>query len=819
MYFQKNRKLKLLKVDDDTFAELDSISPTGNMIFKLYYSVKQSEVVHRNTLTVNVTVTTRHLEPPSIFNNININNIDASLLVNNILNQTQNAKATIKKRDDFVVVNKKSNILSSINSDTIPALRAKIPNSFIPSLNLPKLNTSQNIKLKQASENLPLLQTLAHSSLTEQNISGSVESVPRIEMLNMIIKDGQDPSTIDRLTHRSIPAQSSLKGLLRPSREPERDFDPKVKLLNFHLFNNNENAFKKTTDELPDDAIVQIVESVTLDEVMVPVVVSIPNDELDSNSRNITQFTVKFELFDSSSCSVVDEITKSLDVSKHLKLYFAPKKAPIVNVSKSRSFNQVNLEIKQVDKGATGIQIFKKNINRSAPFVEDYKLIDTYNLSYLNTIRLTFTDVFDSPTIYRIIPTGKFGSISSEYTNVVVRPPKFKAINSVVINAKNVEKGIELEVNNIPSDCISIEVLSRNKSNFQKTWSSVSGMILIDDQVRSSDHIIVQHNDLTKGKIYEHTVRILYKNGLTELSSVNSVLEYQPLIIGKVDIQISDLIVDSNENQPNVTFNLTSVLIDSDIDIVNRLLNKQEIQQFFSENIKTEREFLQKLIAHNVQRVNISTGEREDFGVITTDFFNDDLLRKNLAIKPLNYDFKYRYEVSTLIRSPETLFKEFEKVKTDQQTKKIYQFKPSKFLHPIALNKGTIVTDKGLQTNYSKDQFSHGHIGAMESFNITFDRTKPRIIKQTASRFNSKLNIITWKLEGRASDVDHFLIVKNVHGVRTIIGKSHSEFEYGNCRYIHPVSSLDEGELNYIITPIYNDYSIGEEKSTNMVVV
>jgi hypothetical protein len=305
---------------------------------------------------------------------------------------------------------------------------------------------------------------------------------------------------------------------------------------------------------------------------------------------------------------------------------------------------------------------------------------------------------------------------------------------------------------------------------------------------------------------------------LSELSG-NATVEFIKTAPGKVDIRVSDMNVVNDVNEPNITFRMRSNIIDENIDTILALMKRQDIKEYFNNDIGKEREFLKGLIAHNVQRIELDTGKREDFGVVVDEFFDDKEFRKNNAVSPLKYGRKYRYEIATLIRAPETMLEKFVKEKVDDVTKKPYQFKPSKFLHPVVLKRGVLVTAAGLKTRYTKEPMSHGFIGTIETVEVSFDDQPARVNNASASRFDTNLNVVTWKLEGSIDQVDHFLIVKDVHGVRTLVGKTHSEFEFGNCQYLHPLNSRDQGELRYIVIPIFNDYTIGTQTVTNSVIV
>jgi len=819
MFFKFNRRFKLLTVDDN-FAELISVNGHGDIEFELCYSVKQTEVVPQGALTVVATVSSRTLERRPLLENSHDGMINSRALVRNILRQVQDTKSTLKQRESFIAVSRRSSILSGVNNENISQLNAKIPKHLISNMRKTRLRSVKNVDTKLLDEPRALLQMTAHENIMHESstLSGSINLPARRVMHDMIVRQGIDPSEITGLTHRSLAAKSVFGGLLRPSRAPERSFDPKVRLLHHHLFRNNEQPFRKLTADIDDKQSVYLPVSVVEDDITIPIIITIPRVAQRVDGKQIAHFMVKFELLDAETCSVIDTVTKPLDIARHLKLFHTPKDPPTVNVAVSPLTSRVNLEIKQRDPGATGVKVFKKILSRASVFVDDYALIGSYPLSNKGVINVQADRSLESPAIYRVVPLGDFGAVGSEYTNVVVGPSHYRPIKALAINAKNVEQGIEIETREIPPDCIAIELLCRNRSTFEKDWTNVGGITLIDDVTRALNQFSVVHDGVSDHRTYEYVARVIFRSGTSELSG-NALIERIPSEPGRVDIQLANLLVDHDEAEPNVTFSITSILLDNDIDVIRRLLDKQNIKEFFNDDLEREREFMQSLIAHNVQRVNLTTGEREDFGTITNEFFSDKELRKSLAVEPLRYENKYRYEVTALIRAPETLFEEFEKTSIDEATRKSYTFKPSKFLHPLALRDGTLVTKRGLKTRYAKDTMSHGMIGVIETIDVSFDSPTARIVDQTVARFNKGLNVITWKVEGSVDRVDHFLIMKDVHGVRTVIGKSHAEFEFGRGQYLHPVSELDGGELRYIIVPIFNNYTVGEEEPTNMVVV
>lgn len=820
MFFRFNRKFKLLDVPD-SFAKLVNVDNEGTLEFEFCYNVKQSDVVSQNAMTTRVRVISRTIQKKPLLNDSQEGNINTLSLVKNILSQIPDAKTAQSEQENSTVATRMSDIKSRINTNIFPQLRAKVPKTLIRSLSNYRPILKSVSELKANNIEKPILHFHAHNSFSELNstVSASFNVNTRQVMYDMIVKQGIDPSTIVNMTHRSLPAKMVFGGLTRSIRAPENSYDPAVKLLHHRLFDGTQSPFRTTTALFADQTFVNVAETVINDSVEVPVRIKIPRGKMIVESQEQSTFFIKFELLDGKTGSIVDTVTRLLDVSKYLRIFFTPAKPPIVTTSITDLRGRVTLQIKQVDPSASAVQVYKKIISRATTTIDDYALIDTRPLlSTDQAISIVVDKPIQSTFIYRVIPIGSLGQMGSEYTNVVVNADRYCPIKAMSVTAEIVDTGIEVNMTRLPPDIVAIELLRRDMTVFEHQFKNIGGIKLIDENVMSSDNINVFDISVRDRHIYEYVVKLIYKGGTTTTTG-NTVLEYNVKRPGKVDLSIEDLEVDSDESSPNVSFRIRSALLESDVETIRVLLNRQDIAEFFKDDILREREFLNDLISWNVQRIDLTTGDREDFGVITNNFFNDRDLGKNNSVKPLSYGHKYRYEVTAFLRSPETLFQSFEKEKVDDVTKKTYRFKPSKFLHPLALTRGLLVSRVGLKTRFSKAEMSHGVIGTKQSINVNFDEQPARVIEPSAVRFNSTLNILTWKLAGAIDQIDHFLIMKDVHEVRTMIGKVHSEFPFGNCQFIHKTSDKDESEFTYVIVPIFNDYSTGESATSNSVIV
>lgn len=826
MFYYENVKHNLLEVDND-FATLTNIDERGNPTFEFFYSISPSDAIAYNATLVLVTISQRHVGPGALAVENHDGSVNTHKLVNNIVGASTNIKSTIKQNEDeFVIAKYKSDISSKINNEIIGQLTPKIRKSNLPQRNKSVLKLVSVGDLHVSNEQKPLLNLIAHHTLYDIHTlrSSSIDVDPTSIMLDMITRQGIDPTHVLNLTHRSVHAEDSRAGTLRPSKAQEFDNTIATQLLNYFLFPTETHYRTNTSSDQERSDVIPVLVSEPQEKITVKVIGTIDISRLKKErlykDKGGTNFNIKFDLVDSKTFQIVSSVTKQLDISLHTQIYYTPTIRPTVTVTKSEISSRANLEITQQDPGATGVVVYKKIVSVATVDAEDYSIIGKFKVNYKQQPLLVQVELPHScAAIYRVIPVGQLGTNGSEYTNVVIKPAHYVKIKSVALSSQPTPTGVMLYARHIPHNVVSLAFKVKNMTTYEKNYRTVGDTILVvTDVMRAADHVTIIDSDVQRNNIYEYVVELYYKSGTSEISGYTTIEVIKPEP-GKVDVKITDVNVDLSGNEPNVTFTITTDLIDSNIDVVKTLLQKQDNYDLFKTEVANERQFLKSLIAHNIQRVNLTTGMRENFGTITSTSFSDKDMRKNQSIRHLVLGHHYTYEIYPLIRNPETLFPSYLKTSVDPITRKTYSWNPSKSLHPLALDRGILVSAEGLRTRYSKDDMSHGRIGVVQKVDITFDDEISSIFDQTVSRFDKYRNIISWKIKGLISSVDHFIIMKDVLGVRTIIGKLHNEFETGNCRFIHKLTFRDSGAYQYVITPVFNTYKVGISVKTNFVLV
>lgn len=822
MYFRSQQKSNLLIIDDVSYALLKNIDTNGNLTFEFTYSISSADVVSQNAQKVVVSVASRTLAKKSLLGTTQRGSIDTQALVNNIRTSVIDAKTAVKQLEKYTLASQTSDVTAFMNNEAVPNLVRGAKASNIQAFSMPTLTLASANSVKQTNNPQPVLHVVGLSGViadVSTAISASTIIDKKSLMTDMVYRQGIDPSVIVDMTPRTSSENRTHGGMLVPRLTDEKATDPASKLLNSYLFPVGTTAPPKTTDDVSDTQLVQVLSTVTSDVVTVPVTLQISASDLKLGSANVSQLYVTFDLLDTSTQQPVDSVVKVLNLIKHLQVYRTPRQPPIIKVVASEAASTANLEIRQRDARATSVRVYKKLIWVSSPDIDDYTLIGTFPLTIRDQpLRIQVDVPLLSLAAYRVIAFGPQGVQGFEFTNVILKPSRYVPSRSVSLVAKQVDAGIQLEARKIPSSVISIQFLRYNLTTFDASPTIVnSSVFLVDGATRKTNFISTIDAQTFVGNIYRYVARLLYVDGSVQ-DYGDATLEYLIPPAGQVDTTIDNFVV-SHVAGPNVSFSITTTIIDTTLDVVKELLLQQNVQQFFQGDLQQQRDELKNLIAHNVQRVDLNTGQRVDFGVLTNPAFDDVLLRKNQSIEPLMYGHRYRYEVFPLLRAPETLFSGFQKTSVDDVTKKTYVFSPAKFLHPLALIDGTLVTENGAKSRYAKDPMSFGALGSTATVEASFNNVTGQLTNPLASQFDRTLYVVSWLVQGDISSIDHFLIMKQVHGMKTMVGKVHSEFTNGSCQFMHSVSSDDVGALSYVIVPVFGDYSVGDAVTTNVVTV
>jgi hypothetical protein len=198
--------------------------------------------------------------------------------------------------------------------------------------------------------------------------------------------------------------------------------------------------------------------------------------------------------------------------------------------------------------------------------------------------------------------------------------------------------------------------------------------------------------------------------------------------------------------------------------------------------------------------------------------FIDSQEAAKYSSKPLSQFDKYKYVIYPLVRDPATVISQKQE-KIDLETRKRYNINQRKHLHPLTLTRGNIVSSNVISNDLDpKDDLLYGFIGTSYHVDASLISNKPLIESFNVSLINDKDVFLSWKISGNREFVDHIVILREIDGIRKIIGKTHCLVD-GSLNVTYSLTQHDIGNIRFILVPVYNDFSSGQISISNELLV
>lgn len=651
----------------------------------------------------------------------------------------------------------------------------------------------------------PILQT---TSVTKDD---AADFEAKKSLKTMLITERKDPSQVIQQSVPQLTPNHALNGTFSRANQVSSTLN----LFYKHIIRTPEIGFG-STEHFSDEKKVLVLQSKFNNEVYLEKDFSIPISNLKNSDGSYKTLFVFFEVIDRFGVSQ-QVVEKLVDLSKSIEVFQTPKLPPTLSIYKNEKSLFGSLRISQQDPQARFVNLYRKNISHISSVPEEYIYADQFDLSPDEGERIFTVDVpAGSTIIYRAVPVGVNGVESFEYSNIVItsklsdRRLKYASLAYTISS-----NGIELEIREVSPEAISFDVIRKDRTIFDSSYSIITSSPILVESGQTQYKVV--DSSVKKKHVYEYAVKLHFRDGRSK-NVGNIFVEYIPSADNVVDTKIKNLTVTFSP-EPNVTFDLETNVISTDVDTLTRLLEQNNLLDFFSTDILKERSKLNELICYEVHRQDLTTGIIENFGIISDKSFSDEKFRVVNSVAPLRGGRQYRYVVTTLLRSPETLFEEFVKDAVDSSTKKKYSYKPFKFFQPITLERGSVTTSKTLKLNHAKEPFAFGNVGSFASAEVSFEKAISTVTDVKAETGFDDFIVIKWKYDGSLEDVDHFIVMKEFQGFRTMLGKSHALGGNKTFQYIKKISDDDAGELEFIVVPIFSDYQLGKEVKSNQLTV
>jgi hypothetical protein len=792
----------------DNFATLEA-KVGNNYHYHIRYLADPTKAAQQQAFLVRINISKKPYvkKRPPIFSDF------VNSLIIDKLQSMQSARKDVARStsDDYIIT-------------YVSDITAKIPNSMAKGL---RRNSG---KKTYASAKRVVAKTVA--DLREQNVTSPIletnlsrgteisnEESSKSSAHEMLFNNGKDPASFSINKTQTIrTADMAIAGLVS---KPNFVLGSKLfgKSIASTLLNR---SVSFNTDELNENEVIGVVEQVNQSFIEISETIEIPTSALVDED----DFYVVFELINQRNYPI--QISSNLVThGKNLRLLRIPTKPPTIIGSSIVRPGKILFDVKQEDDNATGIAIYKKIINGSqASISADFSYVGKFDIRKSDGIkRIDDLEAGLGKVIYRFIPYSDESNLSSVFATTSVSFTKPVGIRNVrrlqkqsfvSITGEVRTYGISVTIRELPPNAIAVQLQRRNLSRGQKKAEVVgNGSILLN--LKGDNAITVDDTAVSKGRIYEYSVLITYKDGATIPGANTLVIEYSPVVSNIVSTTISQPQLITGADGYDVVFQLILKVLNNETELVKKLIAEQGLQAEFQEEITANRQNLSKLFTFQITRENLTTGERESFGTIDSPNFSDRKYGAPKNVKPIDPGSVYEYTVVTQFRNPETLFPTLaRKVATGNKS---HIIKPFKWYHPVTLRDGNIVSPESLKRNHAKDSFQQGVVADIQKVSVSIANVMPTVSNAKVTRVRDNANLIQWTINGNPSKIDHYVIAMEVLGIRTIVGAAHSIGTSNYYEFLDPLDNNEKGALSYIIVPIYYDYSKGVETKTNTVVI
>lgn len=538
------------------------------------------------------------------------------------------------------------------------------------------------------------------------------------------------------------------------------------------------------------------------------------------------EFYYIFELIDERGIRV-QTVTRAVPHSKNVSLLQIPTKAPTITAVPIGKLGKTVLNIKQNDPNATSVNIYRRDIKKAVPNLDaQYDLVGSLDIEQGVGFR-KIEDVFAStnPIVYRIVPVNSNGILGAEFESAVVQQRRgnlatrsnyFRRTYYVSLSHEVLESSIVVSLADVPAGPIAVKLKRKDRTINQQAFTDVGDITLIDED--SNAPIVFEDTTVKEDRIYEYRAILLFPDGAEEISANNLIVEFCPIANNILDLELSEPEVEQVGDDVDVTFEIDKNVIQGDADLVKSFLSEQGLTAQYQDQLLANRNLLQDLFAVRITRTNLNTGELEDFGIIDGPQFSDKKFGPVKGVKPLQAGFSYTYNITAHARETDTLFDTLNR-NINVRTNVSYSFAPAKWRHPLALIRGNISNESSRVRNHSKSTFTFGRVVDTKSSTVSLAENIPSLTEGKASQFGENKIFVQWKVQGNVNKIDHFIIILDILGIKTVVGKSHNITNSNYFQFVDELTNEECGELTYYIVPVMFDYSRGPEIKTNSVVI
>lgn len=750
-------------------------------------------------------------------------------ITENLLQQVNIYKAAskVKNQYPFSVVRDLTKYFNPKTIENQPLNSIVYINRSVGELN--SSNSTLNLNNQNLNSNVNSNTYTSTNSFNLRKSRVSLKQTQKIDPASLYIKP----------TNTMVPTSKAMNGII-----PEKPF------LQNQIFKTNPKALNlvksflsKTTsnnqEQLTPQSYVTEIKKITTDLLSVGDRLFLPINLIGQGD-----FKIVFELYD-----IYDNKVQKFDV-------FVPHNTNVNNVyitqppeitkNAATGIDFISFSINQIDRAAHGVSIFRKKIftQQNVSDAGYTKLLDIPLRPGAEPYLFKDTLLTTSDVIYRFVPYDKNKQLASVFSTSYVRsnsinkngtnipvPKRLSTRQSYCVFDYSIDNdSIIIKATNIPADAVAIQFYKRNKTINEQKYSRLGNIIRIQPNSSIPNRLIDSRVKLYN--TYEYKIGIIYPDGIEQLVSNLLAVEFRPIEKNIAESTITNITNNSYvDGTPDVSFTVTYSYNNNQYEDIKKLLIDQNLLAEYGQEIVTNREFLGRLFAYKVLRLNMATGELEDFGIITDNNFSDRKQGLAKGVKPLQVGVEYSYKVTTYLRNPETLFPTVtrtvgkgkkQSIKQNSNSK-TYTLYPYEWLQPVTFRAGTLYTDTSVRRSYPNGlgSFEFGNVVDIKEVTVKVVSDLPVIFDAKVNVIQNQRCLISWGVKGNLAKIDHFMIIRDILGIKTIIGAAHA-FPSGNngkINFIDTFQNNEKGQATYAIIPIYYDDTEGTQVKTNTILI
>lgn len=848
-----NRQAGIITLPED-FATLEEITGDGRFHYVVRYNVDIPRAARQKAFLVKIHVSARSADHRDVAGFVNLNSQE---LIDNLLTR-QSERRELNR--SFT-----QGYIRTLVSD----ITAKIPNDKARNLSTSSIKkTHSNHEDSKITEQTYLFsnkrfQLAKVSDLTEKNSAQPILQTPLWQpearsitsakttqegAFDLLFRYAIDPANIGRKTNQYSDTARMHQGvhqsLMGVAKDVVQDVgsvsQTKFGLLSTVLTDQKNKPANQLGLAANDYTHVLVTEQTN--------VVTVEEDLYIPISDTPDKFYLIFELQDVKGVET-ENLSSVVHHSANYAILTVPTIPPFVSVKALKGANR--LELRQLDPNGAGVYIYRRAIgNHGAITDADYVQVEKLALRPQDGCKW-YTDKYTGmkSVIYRVVPYNRFEVKSHEFASVVlnstnqyafVQAPYQRKRSFLSLSAKVVDRTVRVEVNDLPPGVLSFQIyrqdLSRNQNMVEA--EKVGKAVYSDTFDPRNARFYITDELVVPRRVYSYSALLTFRDGTNLWSADIVTIDYNPVLNNVIETRLSPIKALNVGSELDIQFEINSVILDGKVDQIRNALEQQGLLGFFQNDITDNRQNLQNLIAYQIKRTNITTGEVEDLGVFIGTQFSDRTIGRTKGVKPIVPTSTYEYTVSTHFRSPESLIDTFTRTVTDTTNPdRSYTYSPSKWYHPITLSEGNLVSARSLQRNHAQEAFTFGTIGDIVFARISLPDEKPVLHEATAKPLGKGKVMVQWKIKGSSKKIDHFLVTKEEMGMKTMIGKAHALTETNNMSFVEsfaphvvkaipakqsPVTSIVdstyETAVTYHITPVFFDYSQGAAVKTAQII-